>query len=176
MMAAGPVKVALYNIMLDKHQAGDSWEGEAMQLEYDAEAEAGWGQVDILPRLAGLGVGLVASQKVVAWEAARSLRRAGVGVLDRLGTQAFRRLELLAGGRAVSSATHQLTEADLGSLASATNLRVAGRRFVRLRRLGARPGQVVSLVLGSLGEQQAEELEDVTRRSLAACISASLAL
>ena len=169
-MTAGPVKVALYNLMLDKHQAGDSWEGEgeAMQLEYDAEAEAGWGQVDILPRLAGLGVGLVASQKVVAWEAARSLRRAGVGVLDRLGTQAFRRLELLAGGRAVSSATHQLTEADLGSLASATSLRVAGRRFVRLRRLGARPGQVVSLVLGSLGEQQAEELEDVTRRSLAA--------
>ena len=162
------MKVALYNIMMDKHQAGDSWEGEAMELEYDAEAEAGWGQVDILPRLAGLDVGLVASQKVVAWEAARSLRRAGVRVLDRLGTQAFRRLERLAGGRAVSSATQQLTEADLGSLASATNLTVAGRRFVRLRRLGARPGQVVSLVLGSLGEQQADELEDVTRRSLAA--------
>ena len=67
----------------------------------------------------------------------------------------------------MSSVTQRLDTADLGTLDSVTSVEVGGKRYLRLE--NTRPGSVrfVSLIVGSLGEQQAEELEDVIRRSIA---------
>ena len=88
-------------------------------------------------------------------------------VIDRLGTAGFRRLEAMAGGQAVSSVTQRLGSSDLGTLDTVTSVEVGGKRYLRLE--NTRPGSVrlVSLCVGSLGEQQSEELEDVVRRSIA---------
>lgn len=73
----------------------------------------------------------------------------------------------MAGGRAVSSVTQRLGSSDLGTLDTVTSVEVGGKRYLRLE--NTRPGSVrlVSLCVGSLGEQQSEELEDVVRRSIA---------
>ena len=67
----------------------------------------------------------------------------------------------------MSSVTQRLSSSDLGTLDSVTSVEVGGKRYLRLE--NTRPGSVrlVSLCVGSLGEQQSEELEDVIRRSLA---------
>ena len=73
----------------------------------------------------------------------------------------------MSGGRPVSSVTQRLNFADLGTLDTVTSVEVGGKKYLRLE--NSRPGSVrfVSLCVGSLGEQQAEELEDVIRRSIA---------
>ena len=77
----GPLKVALYNIMMDKHQTEEDWKNT--ELEYDRAAESSWGQVDISPAvdgLEGLEVKLLACQKVIGWETTRKLCQNGVQV------------------------------------------------------------------------------------------------
>ena len=67
----------------------------------------------------------------------------------------------------MSSVIRRLNSADLGTLDSVTSVEVGGKKYLRLE--NSRPGSVrfVSLCVGSLGEQQAEELEVVIRRSIA---------
>ena len=74
----GPLKVALYNIMMDKHQTEEDWKNT--ELEYDIAAESSWGQVDISPAVDGLEVKLLACQKVIGWETTRKLCQNGVQV------------------------------------------------------------------------------------------------
>ena len=71
-------KVALYNTMMDVHQQEDDW--KHVQLEYDKAAHSSWGNVDIRYQVSGLGVNLVACQKVVGWETARSLKHDSIQV------------------------------------------------------------------------------------------------
>ena len=156
------MQVVVYDTMLDKHQTEEEWEGQV--LEYDQEAEAGWGEVDVLSRISGLGVRLVVCQKVMSWSCRRDLERAGCQVIDRLGTAATARVVRLSGARPVSSINHQLTPADIGTLGSVRNMRLGDRNYLQLT-TPSNPG-LVSLLVGSLGEQQAEEVEEVIRRSL----------
>ena len=65
----GGVRVALYNVMLEHQQSGEEWEG--LTLEYRRGGEEG--PLDLVAQLEGLGVGLLACQKVV-----------GQGVRERL--------------------------------------------------------------------------------------------
>ena len=74
------VKVALYDVMMDRHQRGDTWEEGGLELEYDLEAERAWGEVDITSHVRGAGAGLVAAQKVVGWGPRQQLERAGIQV------------------------------------------------------------------------------------------------
>ena len=74
------VKVALYDVMMDRHQRGDMWEEGGAELEYDREAEQAWGCVDITEMVRRAGAGLVAAQKVVGWEPRQRLERAGIQV------------------------------------------------------------------------------------------------
>ena len=67
----------------------------------------------------------------------------------------------------MSSVTQRLEAADLGYLDSVTNVEVGGRSFLRLDNSRSGSVRFVSLCVGSLGELQSEELEDVIRRSLA---------
>ena len=76
------VKVALYDVMMDRHQRGELWEEGGLELEYDREAERAWGCVDITQCVQGLGVGLVAAQKVVGWEPRQQLEKAGIQVIS----------------------------------------------------------------------------------------------
>ena len=115
----------MYDTMLDSHQSEEEWEGK--QLEYDLEAEASWGPVDVLSRISGLGVRLVLCQKVMSWKARRDLEDAGVQVIDRLGTAGTARVVLLSGARPVSSMNHRVTEEDTGTLDSLHNITVGAR-------------------------------------------------
>ena len=74
------VRVALYDVMMDRHQRGDMWEEGGTELEYDREAEQTWGCVDITEMVRGAGAGLVAAQKVVGWGPRQRLERAGIQV------------------------------------------------------------------------------------------------
>ena len=158
----GPVKIALYNIMLDHHQSGDQWEDD-LDLEYDRRAEASWGHVDILPHVSGRHVSLVACQKVVGWELGQRLAGRGIQVVDRLGTVGHQRLLRLCGGQTVSSVNYTLEEEDLGLVDTFQNIEVNDKKYIRLDN---QQSGFVTLMVPSLGEQQAEELEDVIKRSL----------
>ena len=151
----------MYDTMLDSHQSEEEWEGK--QLEYDLEAEASWGPVDVLSRISGLGVRLVLCQKVMSWKARRDLEDAGVQVIDRLGTAGTARVVLLSGARPVSSMNHRVTEEDTGTLDSLHNITVGARQYIQLN---TATSNLVTIMLGSLGEQQAEELEAAIKRSL----------
>ena len=156
----GPIRVVVYDTMLDTHQTED-WEDK--RLEYDLEAEASWGPVDVLSRVSSLGVRLVACQKVVSWPTRRALEEAGIQVMERLGTAGRARLVLLSGARPVSSMNHQVREEDIGTLDTLNNVTVGSRNYLHLN---TGTSNLVSLLLGSLGEQQAEELEAVIKRSV----------
>ena len=161
----GPVKVVVYDTMLDSHQAEEDWEDQ--ELEYDLTAEATWGEVDVLSRISGLGVGLVACQKVISWGCRRALEAGGCQVLHRLGTAATARLVRLSGARPVSSVNHRVSLEDIGTLSSVKNLSLGGRNYLQLEAgKEAQEASLVSLLVGSLGEQQAEEVEEVVRRAL----------
>ena len=147
--------------MLDQHQTEEEWEGR--HLEYDLEAEATWGNVDVLSQVSGLGVRMVLCQKVMAWETRRALEAAGIQVIDRLGTAGTARVLRLSKARPISSANHRVTEADLGTLDIITNVTAAGRQYIQLNTAASTQ---VTILLGSLGEQQAEEVETVIKRSL----------
>ena len=67
----------------------------------------------------------------------------------------------------MSSVTQRLSPGDLGTLDTVTSIEVGGRKYLRLENTRPASMRFVSLCVGSLGEQQAEELEDVIRRSLA---------
>ena len=156
------MQVVVYDTMLDKHQTEEDWEGQ--ELEYDLEAEAAWGEVDVLSRLSGLGVGLVVCQKVLSWDTQRALEAAGCQAIQRLGTVSTARVVKLTGARPVSSVNHQLSLADTGTLGCVRNLSLGGNNYLQLS--SPQHTNLVSLLVGSLGEQQAEELEDVIRRAL----------
>ena len=159
---SGPVKVVVYDTMLDRHQPEEEWEGQV--LEYDLEAEASWGEVDVLSRISGLGVGLVVCQKVISWTTRRALEAGGLRVIHRLGTAATARLVRLSGARPVSSVNHRVSRADLGTLSSVKNKKLGERNYLQLS--SDHQSSLVSLLVGSLGEQQAEEVEELVRRSL----------
>ena len=93
------------------------------------------------------------------------LKRFFLQVIDRLGTIGFTRLNWLSGARTVSSVQYKLSDDDLGELDTMEHLSVGGKEYLRLDRAGER-GRLVTLVVGSLGEHQAEELEEAVKRSL----------
>ena len=153
------VRVALYNVMLDHHQSGEEWEG--LTLEVTGEAVS----LDLVHQLEGLGVGLLLCQKVVGEEVRSRLEtRLGMQVVDRLGTAAFSRAAAMVGGRVVSSAAHRLEPSDLGWVEVVEQVEVQGKSYLSLQRPGA---VLVSLVVGSLGEDQAEELQASLAKAVA---------
>ena len=153
------VRVALYNVMLDHHQGGEEWEG--LELEFTREGEG----LDLVDQVRGLGVRLVLCQKVVGEEVqARLEEELGVLVVDRLGTAAFSRVARMVGGRVVSSSSHRLEAKDLGWVDVVEEVEVQGSTYLRLDKQGS---GLVSLVVGSLGEEQGEELEIGLGRAVA---------
>ena len=153
----------MYDTMLDRHQTEEEWEGQV--LEYDLQAEATWGEVDVVSRISGLGVRLVVCQKVISWSTRRALEGAGCQVIHRLGTAATARVVRLSGARPVSSVNHQVSQADIGTLSSVKNVSLGDKNYLQLNS-AHHSTNLVSLLVGSLGEQQAEEVEEVIRRSL----------
>ena len=93
----------MFNLMLDKFQSGEEWSG--LELEYDRRNEDQWEELDIVPQLKGLGVGLVCCQKVIGQGVRARLEREGVTVVERLGTAGHDRLVRMSGATSVSS-TH----------------------------------------------------------------------
>ena len=153
------VRVALYNIMLDHHQGGEEWDG--IQLEYRRGHEGP--SLDLVSQLKGLGVGLLLCQKVVSENVrARLEHELGIHVVERLGTAAFSRVARVVGGRIISSTAYKLDQKDLGRVDLVEEVEVQGVNYLRLGGNG-----LVSLVVGSMGEEQGEELELVLEKSLA---------
>ena len=158
----GGVRVALYNVMLEHQQSGEEWEG--LTLEYRRGGEKG--PLDLVAQLEGLGVGLLACQKVVGQGVRERLEQElGVQVVERLGTANFSRLLKMVGGRVVSSPAHRLQAQDLGWVDRLKKVEMEGRGYLHLQKEGA---GLVSLAMGSLGEEQGEELELVLNKAVAA--------
>ena len=119
-----------------------------------------------MAQLEGLGVGLLACQKVVGQGVRERLEQElGVQVVERLGTANFSRLLKMVGGRVVSSPAHRLSAQDLGWVDQVKKVDVQGRGYLHLQKEGA---GLVSLAVGSLGEEQGEELELVLNKAVAA--------
>lgn len=161
----GPIKVAVFNLMLDKFQSGEEWSG--LELEYDRRNEDQWEELDIVPQLKGLGVGLVCCQKVIGQGVRARLEHEGVTVVERLGTAGHDRLVRMSGATSVSSTHYRLKSSDLGSLDLLEKMEINNTKYIRLDNKDS--GQV-SLNVGSLGEDQAEELEDVIKKALAGLV------
>ena len=87
--------------MLDKYQSGEEWNG--FDLEYDMKNEKLWEDLNIVPQLKGLGVGLVCCQKVIGHGVKEKLEHEGIQVLERLGTAGFDRLVRMSGATSISS-------------------------------------------------------------------------
>ena len=154
------VRVALYNIMLDHHQGGEEWEG--LHLEYRRGHEGP--SLDLVSQLKGLGVGLLLCQKVVNEDVkARLEHQLGIHVVERLGTAAFSRVARVVSGRVVSSTAHKLEQKDLGRVEVVEEVEVQGVNYLRLGGAG-----LVSIVVGSMGEEHGEEVELVMEKAIAA--------
>ena len=157
------VRVALYNVMLDHHQGGEEWDG--LHLEYRRGHEGP--SLDLVSQLQGLGVGLLLCQKVVNEDVKAKLEhQLGIHVVERLGTAAFSRVARVVGGRVVSSSSHKLEYKDLGRVEVVEEVEVQGANFLRLCGAG-----LVSIVVGSMGEEQGEELELVMEKALSSLSS-----
>jgi len=157
----GPIKVAIFNLMLDKFQSGEEWTG--LELEYDRTSADRWEELDIVPQLRGLGVGLVCCQKVIGQGVKRRLEQEGITVVDRLGTAGHDRLVRMSGATSVSSIHYRLKAGDMGCLDILETIEIKNKKYIRLDNKDS--GQV-SLNVGSLGEDQAEELENVIKKAL----------
>ena len=97
------MKVVLYNCMLDTFQSQEEWERVELEYRLGCHQEI----LSLSRSLQGLGVSLLACQKVVNTRLARQLEREGVTVLERLGTKGFHRLFRLCGGRAIASPVYR---------------------------------------------------------------------
>ena len=157
------VRVALYNVMLDHHQGGEEWEG--LHLEYRRGHEGP--SLDLVSQLKGLGVGLLLCQKVVNEDVkARLEHQLGIHVVERLGTAAFSRVARVVGGRVVSSSAHKFEEKDLGKVDVVEEVEVQGVNYLKLSGAG-----LVSIVVGSMGEEHGEEMELVMEKAVTSLCS-----